>query len=102
MCTSPTAVAFGTITKLIQTPLDDGLADDLSGEGEDSDRPPDRNLADISEYQGRLLAVSKVVTEGTAKEYFIQMKKFVQFLQAQKLMTNEDTLFSSRPHKDTP
>ncbi|KAJ7499117.1 DNA breaking-rejoining enzyme [Mycena latifolia] len=30
------------------------------------------------------------------------MKKFVQFLKAQKLVTNEDVVFSSRPHKDTP
>lgn len=84
---SVAASAFGTIAHLIQSPLSDEIADDLSGEQETlqgGDRPTLEGgdaqpiedsadgvgtLNDISEFRGRISAASKVVTEGTAKEY---------------------------------
>lgn len=86
--------AFKTIAVFIQSPLEDEIADDLSGEqdtlqgsvaghsdahgldedgvvddmgAKDSNNVDDVN--DIAEYQSRILAVSKAVTERTAKEY---------------------------------
>lgn len=142
-----TESAFGTIAILIQAPLEDEIADDLSGEQEtlqgsvppdgseesrdgDTNDPPiggsdlqnptieAHDVADISEYQSRLLAVSKAVTERTAMEYQMyalhtshslthssppsQMAKFVKFLLEHRLVQNNDDVFKPQPHADTP
>lgn len=77
--------AFETIARFIKSPLEFDIADDLNGEQEthqgnildeapgdgndDADADAEGALADITEYQSRLLAVSKAVTERTAYEY---------------------------------
>ncbi|KAF7374672.1 hypothetical protein MSAN_00352200 [Mycena sanguinolenta] len=120
MASSSSSPALQTmIAQLIQSSLEDEVADDLNGEqetlnGEQTDRvdeaqeselqPQDgrNSLAEVSQYQSRLLEVSKAVTEGTANEYQIQMKKFLKFLKDQRLIKSDKEVFKANPHKDTP